>query len=278
MINNKSIENFMPQEPGVNDNLTAEKINLNLKEAGMMINKTEIICEIFSDQKNWSATKQLWHEEKLGGCGTRDSNQRLFQIIRDRLQNKESILPTVKELNKVFRDCFNKRTKAQIIFLFIVETDILVKYMIHKLYEKQDKNPGNWNLSKKELLNTIIRIELSNGKRIKYAESSLKKWVSSFRGLMWEIGFLNSPNGNTGSPPVIGDKALEVIAYYSWNKMGPEWTDFPIGFYYLLQAQSNWEVLWKRIKYYDAWQEKNLQGKLNIEPKYNKIFSEEGNV
>ncbi|MFW6016287.1 MAG: BrxA family protein [bacterium] len=246
-------------------------VSIALKEAGLLIEYTEKICELYFEYHTWDTVKQNWHKERISTCGTRDSNQRILGILKRRLQSGEKNLPSIISLNNLLKNCQSEQEKAQILFLYIMEDDPLVKYLIHELYITQGCLPSEWNLDNEELFKIIKDFKYHDNNEIKYADSSLKRWVASFRTLLYECGLLQSRYSNGAEIPLLNDISLKVSAYYSWKLQKEDWVKYPLGWIYLFQPKNYWEILLDRLKDCSDWKVQYFQGKTIFEPA-DKIF------
>ena len=253
--------------PSLNNRFNQNQVLMSLTSAGLLIDRTESITKLYAKNFTWESTKKLWHEKRLSERGSRGSSQKIFSIIKRRLQAGSSVLPSVVELSDILSNCQDEQDKAQILFLYLLEFDVLVKYMMHELYRKYGEHPSKWDLKKESLLNILKKFEYEDGTTIEYSESTMERWIRGFRSLLYDIGFRKSIYADEGKPPMINDIPLSVSAYYSWKKKKRNWTRQPFGWAYLLQPPNFWEVLYNRVEKLSGWVKRDYQGRYIIEPK-----------
>ena len=192
------------------ENFTKNEVSMTLTSAGLMVERTEILAKLYSEHLTWENVKEIWHDKRLGGRGSRESSQKIFSIIKRRLQSGASSLPPIIKLADLLEECQSKQDKAQILFLYLIEFDVLVKYIIHELYNKYGDKPSEWDLNKSKLVKLIKKYKYSDGSSLEYSDSTIKRWVRGFRSLLYEIGFRETKYTNAANPPIINNIPLSI--------------------------------------------------------------------
>ena len=244
--------------------LTESDINMSLTTAGLLPERVEKVVKIYSDTKNWEETKRKWHKSRLGNRGSRSSSQKIFNIIKSRLKAGERSIKPLENLSENIKKCETRCEKSQIFYLYLLEYDSLVKYVVSKVFELSSSE--NFDFSNKNIRKILKNINYVNGKKVEYSDSTLNKWIRNLRTLMREIGVITSKQEVKGRSPNLSKQVLNISAQYSNNTQGEEWIQIPLGWIYLFQPPVYWESLIKRLVDSGKWQITEIRGKRKIKP------------
>lgn len=253
--------------PSLNSTFSTEDVSMDLTTSGLLVNRVERISQLYAEYLEWDRTKEVWHENRLGNRGSRESSQKIFHILKSRLQSSGTQLPSVKQLSTIFDLCENHRDKAQILYFYLIEGDVLVRYIIHE-YVRQMLSTGDTevNLKPGRINKLLEKFRFRDGSTMRYSKSTLARWGTGLRSVMREIDVLDSPRTVIGGRPPIGDIPLLVSAGYSWKKEGKGWLTLPIGWMYLFQPSEQWDALVKRLGEFNNWTVREVRGKIRMEP------------
>jgi len=241
---------------------------MDLTGCGMNIEKTEKIVNLYAEFLEWEKVKEKWHEKRLGGRGSRHSSQKVFHILKKRLQSGNNDLPSVKSLSKILDVCEKKREKAQIIYFYIYEKEGLFRFLVSKLSQNTN-NKQNIDFSNQNLWSNLKEFRLKNGDKIQFSKATLERWFAGFRGVMREIGVIPSKQKMEGESPLVSDIVLQLASGYSWKIIGKNWLEKPIGWIALFQPEEKWMDLISRLNQYEYWELYEVQGKQRMKPKEN---------
>lgn len=245
--------------------LKKSDVNMGLTTAGLLPEKGRKLVEIYFEEKDWDRTKKKWHELRAGKRGSRNSSQTVFGYLQSRLISGAEVLPSIENLNRILNNCDSDEEKAQILYLYLLEDDKLVKYVVSKIMEKSSS--GEFDFSTENIRAIMNEMEYQNGQKLDYSDSTLNKWVRNFRSLMRDIGVIKSKQKVVGRSPSLGDQALEVSAFYSYNLQSDSWLDDPNGWRLLFQTPNYCEPLIKRLAESKGWQLSEPRGERKLKPK-----------
>lgn len=245
--------------------LKKSEIDMSLTTAGLFTEKVEKMVEIYSKENDWENTKEKWHERRVAKRGSRDSSQGIFGYLKSRLISGEKTLPPPEKLYSVLQNCDSDEEKSQILYLYLLEDDELVRYVVSRVIEESSSE--EFDFSTENIRAILDDIEYQNGHKLDYSDSTLDKWIRNFRSVMRDIGVIRSKQKVVGQSPSLGNQSLEVSAFYSYNSQSDNWLDNPVGWKYLFQTSHYWEPLIKRLAESESWQLSEPQGERILKPK-----------
>lgn len=240
---------------------------MDLTMCGLLVDRTAELARLYREHGSWNQVQQIWFDERRSNRSTRGSARKIFRILTSRLQNPPGSLPAPSDLPDVLDACATARDKAQVVYLYLVADDPLVRYVVeaYSRYLTEDAS-DSLDFSNSKLTEVLDRLEYADGSSFDYAESTTVRWCEGFRSVMREIGVLEDQQAVTGSSPSIGDVPLLVAMGYSYGEGGDDWLDCPVGLCYLFQANSRWEEQFDRVGATDAWEFVELHGSLELRP------------
>ena len=237
----------------LNHSFPSTAIGRSLPEAGLLVDRSEAIVRLYAQHHSWTEVKERWHAERIHERGSRSSAQRIFRIIKRRLQAGGSALPSIATLHDLVQQCPTAQAKAQLLYFYLIEEDKLFQFVLHEVLQKQGTEKDRWDLSPNTIESIVRAFQYENGSTLKYADSTLSRWVQGFRSVLVDIGVLKRPHDKEGTIPTVDFPPLHLGALYSWNKEGKKWLEQPIGLLYLFQSRSYREALLGRIASSDQW-------------------------
>ena len=255
------------QLPSLSRQLSPGDVNMDLTMCGLLVERAEELAQLYADHGNWNDVKEIWFDERLSNRSTRGSSQKIYRVLTSRFKNAPTALPNPSALPSVFDECRTSQDKAQILYLYLVADDSLVRYVVHEYvgrFANGETEPLNFS---NETLGQILdQLEYSDGTEFDYADSTTERWCEGFRSVMREIGVLEGQQSTLGEPPSLGDAPLLVSMDYSFGVDNEEWITAPRGLLYLLQPESRWEELFDRAASTDAWEYLEVHGELALRP------------
>jgi len=81
---------------------------------------------------NWNDVKERWFDERLSNRSTRGSSQKIYRVLTSRFKTLPHGPPNPSVLPTIFDECQTTRDKAQILYLYLVADDSLVRYVVHE--------------------------------------------------------------------------------------------------------------------------------------------------
>lgn len=247
--------------------LSPESLNMDLTRCGLLVERAEELTRLYREYGNWNDVKDIWFDERLSNRSTRSSSQAIFRVLTSRLKNAPPSLPNPRDLPQILEKCATTRDKAQVLYLYLVEDDALVRYAVHEYVsrlESGDHEPLDF--SDETLMNILQSLEYADGSAFDYADSTTRRWCEGFRSVMREIDVLGGQQDIVGSPPSTGDIPLLVSLGYSYEVGSDGWVDSPRGLLYLFQPEDRWDELFNRAARTDTWTFVELHGDLQLRP------------
>ena len=253
--------------PSLSHELSPEEVTMDLTMCGLLSERAEEIAQLYRDHGTWNEVKDVWFGERRSNRSTRGSSQKIYRVLSSRFKNAPTSLPNPSSLPALFERCSTTREKAQILFLYLVSDDMLVRYTVHEYVQRlQEGRPDALDFGDETLIDVLSRLEYSDGTRFDYAESTTQRWCEGFRSVMRDIGVLEDQQAVSGSVPTLGDRALLVGLGHSYEKGDDTWIGSPIGLQYLFQPETRWEELYDRAVQTGAWEFVELQGSRKLQP------------
>lgn len=253
--------------PSLSHQLSPADVNMDLTMCGLLVERAEELARLYAEHGNWNDVKDVWFDERLSNRSTRGSSQKIYRVLTSRFKNAPTALPNPNVLPTIFDECQTTRDKAQILYLYLVSDDSLVRYVVHEYVARlAEGKPDPLDLSNETLVDIFTHLEYSDGGSFDYADSTTERWCEGFRSVMREIGVIDGQQSVVGSSPSVGDIPLLVAMDYSYGRGDEEWLTAPRGLLYLLQPENRWEELFDRVASTDAWEYLELHGDLDLRP------------
>jgi hypothetical protein len=241
-------------------------VTMDLTMCGLLTEQTEELARLYASHGNWNDVRQIWFDERLSKRSTRGSSQKIYRILTSRLKSAPTTLPNPKVLPRLFNDCRTTQDKAQIIYLYLIADDPLVRYIVTEYSIRITQNQQEpLDFSNEVLTRLLGQLEYDDGSGFDYADSTTRRWCEGFRSVMREIGALEGQQSVIGTSPSINDIPLLVAMDYSYTT-DDDWITAPRGLRYLFQAENRWEELFDRVAATDVWEYQELHGELDLRP------------
>lgn len=255
------------QLPSLSRQLSPSEVNMDLTMCGLLVERAEELAHLYEEHGNWNEVKEIWFEERRANRSTRGSSQKIFRVLTSRFKNAPSSLPNPSDLPTVFEACATLRDKAQVLYLYLVADDALVRYAVHEYAQRLLTNqPDALDFSNETLKTILNQLEYADGTPFDYANSTTERWCEGFRSVMREIGILDDQQTVVGGPPSLGNIPLLVSMGYSYEVGEDDWFDSPTGLIYLFQPIDRWEELYDRVASTNTWELVELHGSLQLRP------------
>jgi hypothetical protein len=225
-----------------------------------------MIVRLYAEHHNWTTVKKKWHEERIHERGSRDSAQKIFRILKRRLQSGGKQLPSLTELHNLVQECPTEQAKAQLFYFYLLQEDNLFRFVLHEILRQQGTERSEWHLTTDEIVSVLNQFEHEDGSELQYADSTLHRWGQGFRSVLRDIGVLKGPYDENGVVPSVDEPPAHVGALYAWTEDGKEWPDRPIGWMYLFQPPAHRETLLDTIQSSGRWTTSRLRDETVIAP------------
>lgn len=253
--------------PSLSRQLPPGDVNMDLTMCGLLVERAEELARLYAEHGNWNEVKEIWFDERLSNRSTRGSSQKIYRVLTSRFKNAPRALPNPSVLPAIFDECHTTRDKAQILYLYLVSDDSLVRYVVHEYVARlTEGRPDPLDFSNETLVDFLTQLEYSDGNSFDYAESTTKRWCEGFRSVIREIGVLDGQQSAVGVSPSIGEIPLLVAMDYSYGADDDTWLTAPRGLLYLFQPENRWKELFDRVAATDAWEYIELHGDLDVRP------------
>lgn len=253
--------------PSLSRQLSASEVNMDLTMCGLLVERAEELAYLYEEHGNWNEVKNVWFEERRANRSTKGSSQKIYRVLSSRFKNAPATLPNPSVLPTVLDTCSSSRDKAQVLYLYLVADDALVRYVVHAYARRLAEDfPEPLDFSNETLKSVLNQFEYTDETSFDYADSTTERWCEGFRSVMREIGVLENQQTVVGDPPSLGDTPLLVAMGYSYEEGDEEWFESPTGLQYLFQPIARWEELYNRAAEMEAWEFVELHGSLQLRP------------
>jgi len=244
-----------------------EEVNMDLTMCGLLPDRAEEIARLYSEHGNWNQVRDIWFEERRANRSTKGSSQKIYRVLSSRFKNAPATLPNPSDLPAVLDSCSSSRDKAQVLYLYLVTDDALVRYAIHEYARRLAEDfPEPLDFSNETLTSILNQFEYTDETPFDYADSTTERWCEGLRSVMREIGVLEKQQAVVGDPPSLGNTPLLVAMGYSYEEGDEEWFESPTGLQYLFEPSARWEELYNRAAETEAWEFVELHGSLQLRP------------
>lgn len=247
--------------------LSPEEVTMELTSCGLLTERATELARLYREHVNWTRVEDVWFEERRANRSTTESARKLYRILTSRFKNAPAALPNPRDLPAVLDRCSSSRDTAQILYLYLLADDALVRYVVHEYVGRLSAEcPEPLDFSNETLAAILDRFEHADGTPLEYADSTTRRWCEGFRSVMREIGVLEGSQTVVGSPPTLGETPLLVALGYSSEAGDDEWFESPIGLQYLFQPDTRWGELYDRAAETGAWELVELHGRVRVRP------------
>jgi hypothetical protein len=253
--------------PSLSRTFSPEEVNMDLTMCGLLPDRAEEIARLYREHGNWNQVKEIWFEERRANRSTKGSSQKIYRVLSSRFKNAPATLPNPSDLPAVLDTCSSSRDKAQVLYLYLVADDALVRYAVHEYARRLAEDfPEPLDFSNETLTSVLNQFEYTDETPFDYADSTTERWCEGLRSVMREIGVLENQQTVVGNPPSLGETPLLVAMGYSYEEGDEEWFESPTGLQYLFQPNARWEELYNRAAETEAWEFVELHGSLQLRP------------
>jgi len=247
--------------------VSPEDVDMNLTMCGLLPDRAEEIARLYRERGNWNHVKEIWFEERRANRSTKGSAQKIYRVLSSRFKNAPATLPNPSDLPAVLDTCSSSRDKAQVLYLYLVADDALVRYAVHEYARRLAEDfPEPLDFSNETLTSILNQFEYTDETPFDYADSTTERWCEGLRSVMREIGVLENQQTLVGDPPSLGETPLLVAMGYSYEEGDEAWFESPTGLQYLFQPNARWEELYNRAAETEAWEFVELHGSLQLRP------------
>ena len=253
--------------PSLSRRLSPADVTMDLTMCGLLVERAAELARLYAEHGNWNDVEEVWFDERLSNRSTRGSSRKIHRVLTSRFKNAPPALPNPSILPAIFDECRTTRDKAQILYLYLVADDSLVRYVVHEYVARlTEGKPAPLDFSNETLVDILTQFEYADCDAFDYAESTTERWCEGFRSVMREIGVLDGQQSVVGTSPSIGDISLLVAMDYAYESDDDEWFTAPRGLLYLFQPENRWQELFDRVASTDAWEYIELHGDLDVRP------------
>ncbi|WP_252697943.1 hypothetical protein [Natronosalvus vescus] len=253
--------------PSLDGAFSRDTVSMDLTMCGLLVDKAEEMARLYATHRDWTTVEDRWFDERRDGRSTRGSSRKVYRVLSSRFKTADRKLPAITQLPSVFKQCETTRDKAQVLYFYLVEEDPLVQYAIHTYINRLLEDGIEALQFDQESIEAILNgFSYADGGEFDYAASTTVRWGEGFRGVLREIGVIESQQALGGQVPTIGTIPLLVASGYSWEQDGEEWLTQPLGWLYLFQQHPYWESLAERLSQHPSWDASGLHGEIKLQP------------
>lgn len=253
--------------PSLSRTFFPEEVNMDLTMCGLLPDRAEEIARLYREHGNWNQVKEIWFGERHANRSTKGSSQKIYRVLSSRFKNAPATLPNPSDLPAVLDTCSSSRDKAQVLYLYLVADDALVRYAVHEYARRLAEDfPEPLDFSNETLASVLNQFEYTDETPFDYADSTTERWCEGFRSVMREIAVLENQQTVVGDSPSLGETPLLVAMGYSYEEGDEEWLESPTGLQYLFEPSARWGELYNRAAEAEAWEFVELHGSLQLRP------------
>ena len=242
-------------------NKTSPEYHFNLSKTGLVPGRIEKLVHLYNEVESWQSAENIWHGKRLAGRGRRSSSARIFRIWKSYLQSANGLLPNMSKLSTLLSSLINKRSKAQILYFYLLQGDRMVREFLEYLISRE--NYFDNDFFEKGNLYSLLEsfFELHNFEE-EYVEKSKRRWLRGIRSVLVKIGALKGGDSTTIETPVLSKDVLLCSAEFSYLKSQDKdkWYEEPFGWKLLFYREGDYNHLIDRILETDYW---TIQQSLN---------------
>jgi len=121
-----------PPLPSLSRQLSPGDVNMDLTMCGLFVERAEETRSTLCRTRELERCQERWFDERLSNRSTRGSSQKIYRVLTSRFKNAPTDLPNPSVLPTIFDECQTTRDKAQILYLYLVADDSLVRYVVHE--------------------------------------------------------------------------------------------------------------------------------------------------
>jgi len=229
--------------------------------------RAEELARLYAEHGNWNDVKERWFDERLSNQKHTGSSQKIYRVLTSRFKNAPTDLPNPSVLPTIFDECQTTRDKAQILYLYLVADDSLVRYVVHEYMARlTDGNTDSLDFSNETLVDILTHLEYSDGGSFDYADSTTERWCEGFRSVMRKIGVLDGQQSVVGTSPSVGDTPLLVARWTIRTEATTRTGSLRRGGCSTFSSLRTAGELFDRVASTDAWEYLELHGDLDVRP------------
>lgn len=241
--------------PSLSGTFARDEISMALTTAGLLPKQTHELVRLYAEDLSWEAAGERWHAERRGGRGSRESAQKILNLIRERLNRAGGSLPTLKQLAEILETEPSATARAQVLYLYLVAADGLVRFTLHEILRDQGLDRSSWEFSRDRIRSYLDSFRYRDESPLEYADSTLDRWARGFRSVLRDVGVREGKYVDQGGTPSLSDLVLAVASGYSWHQVDDRWEQLPLGWMYLFQPEPDWPSLRERLRDRPGWTE-----------------------
>lgn len=253
--------------PSLDGDFSREEISVDLTMCGLLVDRAEEMARLYATHRDWTTVEDRWFEERRDGRSTRDSSRKVYRILSSRFKTADRSLPAIARLPSVFEQCDTERDRAQVLYLYLVEDDPLVKFAVHEYVRRLQKRGVDGLDFEPETIDAVLgEFRYADGAKLDYADSTIARWGKGLRSVMRAIDVLETQQSLQGQTPTVGTVPLLVASGYSWEQNADSWLSNPVGWLYLFQQERYWDTLAERVADHEGWEASGIRGELRLRP------------
>jgi len=253
--------------PSLDSTFSRDEVSMALTRCGLLVDRAETLARLYAHHRDWTVVEEKWIEERVDERSTRGSSKGIYRALSSRFKTVGSELPSIAQLPSVLDQCETGRDRAQVLYLYLLEDDPLVKYAVRRYVDRlREAGVDGLDFEQETIRRLLDEFRYDDGSEFDYAESTTRRWGEGLRSVMREIGVLDSQQALQGEVPTLGPTPLLVASGYSWEVHGDDWLSRPIGWRYLFQPDQYWDSLAKRVSDHPNWEASGIHGELRLQP------------
>jgi len=153
---------------------------------GPLTNEIDVILSNLDENHNWKSAEKALYESGL--VFSEKSNEKIVSEIKKRFKSNNEFLPDLNSVIDLSKSNMNSRSKAEIYYVYLYNTDNLVSTMIGYLGDIYENSSSNLLITRKDIKHLLLRYLERNEKKI--TPKSVENWIGRFLSLLKEINIL----------------------------------------------------------------------------------------
>ena len=150
---------------------------------GPLTTEINVLLSSLDKKHNWKVAEKALYNSGL--IFSEKSNEKIVSEIRKRFKSNNELLPDLNSIIDLSKSNMNSRSKAEIYYVYLYNTDNLVSTMVEYLGEIYENSSSNLLITRKDIKNLLLRYLERNKKKI--TTKSVENWIGRFLSLLKEI-------------------------------------------------------------------------------------------
>lgn len=189
----------------------------NLHRVGSLINESIIVLSVYAKLKDWEKTKREITSKNLLMKRSSRTLAGIFLAIRQRFLVKHDDLPDPEALADVISKDLSLKAKAQILYPYICESDVLIKDAILELVTRKI-NEYDPHLTREEVIDFLNTKSASHPELLRWSEYLKINWAKHLFSFLRDFGFMEKAPSHNLIKPILRVESFTFFMLDLLNK------------------------------------------------------------